>query len=59
MEGAECRSMDDQPDVGFALPADTIDVVLQIAEDENDAIGVCKMINDALSRGRPRRDRLT
>jgi hypothetical protein len=45
----------DQPDVGLAGSADAVDMVLQIAENEDDAIGIGEMIDDALPRGRFRR----
>ena len=52
MEGAQCRPMHDQPDVGLAGPADAVDMVLEVAEDEDDAVGIGEVIDDALPRGR-------
>jgi hypothetical protein len=60
VERAQRRTMNDQPDIGLARAADAIDVILQVAQDKDDAVCIGKMIDDALSRGRfSRRGSLT
>jgi len=41
-----------QPDISLPRSADAVDVVLQIAQNEDDTIGIGEMIDDALTRGR-------
>lgn len=51
VKGTQRRPMHDQPDVGLAGSSDAVDVVLKIAQNEDDTIGIGKMIDGALPRG--------
>jgi hypothetical protein len=58
MEGPKRRAVNDQPDVGLAWSTDAVDMILEVAEHEEDTIGIRKMIDDALPRRRLGRCRL-
>ncbi|MGX1063047.1 hypothetical protein AB7M39_002412 [Bradyrhizobium diazoefficiens] len=42
--------MHDQPDIGLAGATNAIDMVLEVAQNEDDAVGIGEVIDDALSR---------
>ncbi len=53
VKGAQRRTVNDEPNVGLTRPANAVDVVLDIAEHEHDAIDICKMVDHALPRAGP------